>query len=166
MTSFTGRTRPLLGGMNSQEATGRQDDVGGCDARPGLRDAEAKVLYEISSRASTPTRTDRTHPRTSCGRSLRIGLPEAVASDIELLATEIVSNAVRQRRAWIHQRKSSCGSSRTGTSASRSRIQALRSNPNWAGLNRARAAGDCSWSTPSRRHGAWSIGKKVWFELG
>jgi anti-sigma regulatory factor (Ser/Thr protein kinase) len=53
------------------------------------------VLYEISSRASTPTRTDRTHPRTSCGRSLRIGLPEAVASDIELLATEIVSNAVR-----------------------------------------------------------------------
>jgi hypothetical protein len=71
-------------------------------------------------------------------------------------------------RTWIHQRKSSSGSSRTGTSASRSRIRALPST-NCAGLD----PGPSGWGlflvdTIAASWGveAEGIGKKVWFELG
>jgi hypothetical protein len=81
--------------MNSEETTGRQDD-GSCDARPGLRDAEAKVLCMRSQvEVRLPPEPIAPSLARTAVAAVASGLPEAVASDIELLATEIVSNASR-----------------------------------------------------------------------
>jgi len=84
-----------------------------------------------------------------------VGLPEAVASDIELLATEIVSNAVRHANLdpsdEIILRIVADGYVRVEVTDLGPQFEPN----NCAGLNRARAAGDCSSSTHSLPHGVW-----------
>jgi hypothetical protein len=155
--------------MNSQEATGRQDDVGGCDARPGLGDAEAKVLYEISSRASTPTRTDRTHPRTSCGRSLRIrpagggGVRYRIAGDRDRLQCSQATEGLDPSEEIILRI----------VADGYVRVEVTDPGPPFEPELGRLAPGPSGWGLllVDTIAAAWGveaegIGKKVWFELG
>ena len=138
--------------------------------RHGRNDVEARLLYEVPRGVSTPTWVNRTHARAAIA-AMASGLPAEAAFDVELLTSEVVSNAVKHAKlspsdeiivrfvmdGYVRVEVMDPGHS---TPNQRGRI--------WRGGIRTQVAGDCRSSTLTRRLGGSNQGggKKVWFEVG